>query len=71
MKLKDFLGGIFFLLVACYFTYKLVRDMSTLFVESTTMWQYFLSLFRVALIIFVFNLGLTLIKRFFVKEKTV
>ncbi|ATP38899.1 sulfate permease [Solibacillus sp. R5-41] len=69
MKKKDFFAGLFFLFIAGYFTYELVQDMPQLFIESTTMWQYFIAFFRVALIIFVFNLGLTLIKRFFVSRK--
>lgn len=68
MKMKDFFAGLFFLLIAGYFAYALVQDMPKLFIESTTMWQYFIAFFRVALIIFVFNLGLTLIKKFFVSR---
>lgn len=71
MKMKDFFAGLFFLLIAGYFTYALVQDMPKLFIEGTTMWQYFIAFFRVALIIFVFNLGLTLIKKFFVSRKAV
>ncbi|MGE7020818.1 hypothetical protein [Solibacillus cecembensis] len=69
MKMKDFFAGLFFLFIAAYFAYELVQNMPQLFIEGTTMWQYFIAFFRVALIIFVFNLGLTLIKRFFVSRK--
>ncbi|AWE06226.1 sulfate permease [Lysinibacillus sp. 2017] len=71
MSIKDFIGGIFFIGLAGYFTFMLVDGMSELFVDTTTLWQYFVAFFRVALIIFLFNLGLTLIKRFFAKGKTV
>lgn len=65
MSVKDFFAGLFFLGLAGYFTYALVDNMPNLFIESTTVWQYFVAFFRVALIIFLFNLGLTMIKRFF------
>ncbi|MGN7476931.1 sulfate permease [Solibacillus silvestris] len=65
MNVKDFFAGIFFIALAGYFTYVLVDNMSLLFIDSTTAWQYFVAFFRVALIIFLFNLGLSLIKRFF------
>jgi hypothetical protein len=70
MNIKDFIGGIFFIGLAGYFTLALVEGMSELFIETTTFWQYFVAFFRVALIIFLFNLGLTLLKRFFAKGKT-
>ena len=65
MNIKDFFAGLLFIGVAGYFTYELVTDMSLLFKDSTTVWQYFVAFFRVALIIFLFNLGLTFIKKFF------
>ncbi|MEK4128499.1 sulfate permease [Solibacillus sp. FSL W8-0474] len=70
MNVKDFFAGIFFIALAGYFTYVLVDNMSLLFIESTTVWQYFVAFFRVALIIFLFNLGLSLMKRFFTAGKT-
>ena len=70
MNIKDFIGGVFFIGLACYFTFALVEGMSELFIDTTTFWQYFVAFFRVALIIFLFNLGLTLLKRFFTKGKT-
>lgn len=66
MSIKDFFAGIFFIGIAGYFTFELVSDMSLLFTDSTTLWQYFIAFFRIALIIFLFNLGLTFIKKFFV-----
>ena len=66
MNIKDFFGGLFFLAIAGYFTFSLVEGMPMLFIESTTLWQYVVAFFRVALIIFLFNLGLTLLKKFFV-----
>lgn len=66
MNIKDFFGGLFFLAIAGYFTFSLVEGMPKLFIESTTLWQYVVAFFRVALIIFLFNLGLTLLKKFFV-----
>lgn len=65
MSVKDFFAGLFFIGLAGYFTYALVDNMPNLFIESTTVWQYCVAFFRVALIIFLFNLGLALIKRFF------
>lgn len=65
MNVKDFFAGLFFIGLAGYFIYALVANMPNLFIESTTAWQYFVAFFRVALIIFLFNLGLALIKRFF------
>ena len=70
MNIKDFIGGIFFIGLAGYFIFALVEGMSELFIDTTTFWQYFVAFFRVALIIFLFNLGLTLLKRFFSKGKT-
>ena len=70
MNIKDFIGGVFFIGLAGYFTFALVESMSELFIDTTTFWQYFVAFFRVALIIFLFNLGLTLLKRFFTKGKT-
>lgn len=70
MNVKDFFAGFFFLGLAGYFTVKLVTGMSELFIDTTTLWQYCVAFFRVALIIFLFNLGLTLIKRFFTTKKT-
>mgnify|MGYP003449141191 FL=1 len=69
MSVKDFFAGIFFIALAGYFTYVLVDNMSLLFIESTTVWQYFVEFVRVALIIFLFNLGLSLMKRFFTGGK--
>ncbi|MEK4630018.1 MAG: sulfate permease [Solibacillus sp.] len=70
MRVKDFFAGLFFIGIAGYFTYALIEGMSELFIDSTTFWQYFVAFFRVALIIFLFNLGLTLMKRFFTGGKT-
>lgn len=70
MSVKDFFAGLFFIALAGYFTYVLVDHMPNLFIDSTTMWQYFVAFFRVALIIFLFNLGLSLMKRFFVGGTT-
>lgn len=70
MSVKDFFAGLFFIALAGYFTYVLVDSMSNLFIDSTTLWQYIVAFFRVALIIFLFNLGLTLMKRFFVGGTT-
>ncbi|MEK4384661.1 sulfate permease [Solibacillus sp. FSL W7-1464] len=70
MNVKDFFGGLFFIAIAGYFTYVLVDSMSKLFIDNTTTWQYFVAFFRVALIIFLFNLGLSLMKRFFVGGTT-
>lgn len=70
MSVKDFFAGLFFIALAGYFTYVLVENMPNLFIDSTTMWQYFVAFFRVALIIFLFNLGLSLMKRFFVGGTT-
>ncbi|WP_342574889.1 sulfate permease [Solibacillus sp. FSL K6-1781] len=70
MNVKDFFAGLFFIGLAGYFIYALVDNMPNLFIESTTTWQYFVAFFRVALIIFLFNLGLSLMKRFFVGGTT-
>lgn len=70
MNVKDFFGGLFFIVLAGYFAYLLITSMPTLFIESTTIWQYCVALFRVALIIFVFNLGLNLIKNFFTTKQS-
>lgn len=70
MSVKDFFAGLFFIALAGYFTYVLVDSMPNLFIDSTTLWQYIVAFFRVALIIFLFNLGLTLMKRFFVGGTT-
>ncbi|AMO84216.1 hypothetical protein B857_01052 [Solibacillus isronensis B3W22] len=70
MSVKDFFAGLFFIGLAGYFIYALVDNMPNLFIESTTAWQYFVAFFRVALIIFLFNLGLSLMKRFFVGGTT-
>lgn len=70
MNVKDFFAGLFFIAIAGYFTYVLVDSMPKLFIDSTTTWQYFVAFFRVALIIFLFNLGLSLMKRFFVGGTT-
>lgn len=70
MSVKDFFIGIFFIGLAGYFLYSLVEGMPQLFIDSTTFWQYCVAFIRVALIIFLFNLGLTLIKRFFTGGKT-
>lgn len=70
MSVKDFFAGLFFIGLTGYFTYVLVDSMPTLFIDSTTIWQYAVAFFRVALIIFLFNLGLSLIKRFFVGGTT-
>ena len=70
MRVKDFFAGLLFIGIAGYFTYALVEGMPELFIDSTTFWQYFVAFFRVALIIFLFNLGLTLIKRYFTGGKT-
>lgn len=70
MSVKDFFAGLFFIALSGYFIYVLVDSMPNLFIDSTTLWQYIVAFFRVALIIFLFNLGLTLMKRFFVGGTT-
>lgn len=70
MNVKDFFAGLFFIGLAGYFIYALVANMPNLFIESTTAWQYFVAFFRVVLIIFLFNLGLSLMKRIFVGGTT-
>lgn len=69
MNIKDFFGGLFFIGIAGYFVFLLIESMPSLFIDSTTIWQYCKALFRVAMIIFLFNLGLTLMKKFFTTKR--
>lgn len=62
MLKKYGLGLMFFILVAI-FTYFIVRDMPTLFQDSTTLWQYFTAVLRIVLVLVFFNFGVTQVFR--------
>ncbi len=65
--LKKYGLGLMFFILAAVFTFFIVRDMPTLFQDSTTLWQYFTAVLRIVLVLAFFNFGVT---QFFVKPQT-
>lgn len=62
--MKDlFVSGLFFGLTA-FFIYLIVQDMPQLFNETTTMKQYGVVVFRLVLVLVLFNFGLASCKNY-------